>query len=524
MKNKCFIFFKLQVYENLGINKIRYSRDIKERKKLGLYLLVIAFIAVLVCGYSFAMAYGYAYIGLADLLPVIMMTVTSILVLATTFFKINGTLYGIKDYDMVMSLPVKKSTVIISRLLFLYFVDFLFVLGVMLPTGIVYTMFGKGNAMFYLLYTVSLFIIPIFPMILSGTIGAVITIIASRSKYKNAISIALSLFACIGIMLLSFQTRDMNKEKLTRLSTMLLEQLYRMYPPAKWYHNGISKGDINQFGLYVIVSLIAFALFVKLVSLVYSNIQTALTTYKASKNYKMTKQYEASPFMSLYKKELKRYFSCPIYVVNTIIGVIFLVALAISLLFFSPTQIEAGMEMPGLSLWFNKLIPLIESIMLTLCCTTASSLSLEGKNLWILKTSPVENKVIFDSKIAVNLTLSIPAILVSGIIIRIGIEMNLIETILLFVTPIVYAFFVAVLGMFMNIKLPNYEWVNEVSVVKQGASTMFTMLVGLISVAIPIFLVIALHSVNSSLIIMGLSVLIAVITVCLYRYTSNQKI
>ena len=57
--------------------------------------------------------------------------------------------------------------------------------------------------------------------------------------------------------------------------------------------------------------------------------------------------------------------------------------------------------------------------------------------------------------VAVNLTVILPVLYVSVIFIRIAIPCSVMQTVLLFVIPTVYAFFISVLGIYLNIKFPN---------------------------------------------------------------------
>ena len=75
----------------------------------------------------------------------------------------------------------------------------------------------------------------------------------------------------------------------------------------------------------------------------------------------------------------------------------------------SDTDIQAIAPLLKQVMQFTPLIILSFGVGLT--CTTGSSISIEGKNLWILKSSPLEVKDIFISKIAVNIILLVPAII-----------------------------------------------------------------------------------------------------------------
>ena len=94
-------------------------------------MLGLAVILVLGCltAYSALFSAGLARAGAADSLPTISVLVCSLITLVLTFLKSSGVLVGLRDYDMVMSLPVKSSEVVLSRLTMTYLTNFLSVLS-----------------------------------------------------------------------------------------------------------------------------------------------------------------------------------------------------------------------------------------------------------------------------------------------------------------------------------------------------------------------------------------------------------
>lgn len=183
---------------------------------------------------------------------------------------------------------------------------------------------------------------------------------------------------------------------------------------------------------------------------------------------------------------------------------VMLLVLAIALLFVSAEQLGQLVEIPELSNYLNRLAPLFVSVFVTLSCTTSSSISLEGNNIWILKSAPVPTLTILLSKIAVNLTITVPIVVVSSVLLMISLGTGWMESLLLLVIPVLYACLTAMIGVLVNLKLPKLEWTNEVSVVKQSASVLVALLIGFISLLIPFGLSLLLADLNSNLVLLGL--------------------
>ena len=156
--------------------------------------------------------------------------------------------------------------------------------------------------------------------------------------------------------------------------------------------------------------------------------------------------------------------------------------------------------------------------------TASASLSLEGKNRWIMCSVPVRAIDIFNSKIAVNLTVICPFALISAALMGFKMGISLKQAILLFIVPTVYSCFISVLGMYMNVKFPKYDWTSEYYAIKGGAvSVLATMGAGMLSSLIPLFACIAFQDI-SSLIMVAASILLLICSLLLYRQLQQYQL
>ena len=180
-------------------------------------------------------------------------------------------------------------------------------------------------------------------------------------------------------------------------------------------------------------------------------------------------------------------------------------------------MIVKQLEALGMISIFQTVLPLMIAMLVSMNCTTSASLSLEGKSRWLMCSAPVEAKTILQSKIAVNLTLVLPILLVSMIFLRIVFPLSIAETVLLFITPTVYTFFIAVIGMWLNIKFPRYDWTSEYYAMKGGAvSVLASIGVGAACSILPLYLCIFFQK-QAQLIIITATCLVLLGTVVIYR-------
>ncbi|MDF2906239.1 MAG: putative rane protein [Herbinix sp.] len=462
--------------------------NLKKKKPKALYV-GIGFFVILMSAisfiYSLMIGSGLMMFDSLELLPPMMMSVACIILLVTTILQVKGTIFGFKDYDMVMALPISTGGIVASRLIILYSINMIFVTMLMLPMLLAYGMLAQPPILFYAFGIVAMLFVPLVPIVIASIIGTVIAYVASKFRRNNLLSIILIMGFLAVFMAMSFSIED-NGEKLVDMSRTLTAQVYDLYPLAKLYTMAVVEQDVLSFGLFLGVSALAFIAYTILVKAIFKKMNTAIMTGSARSNYKLGRLKTASPMKALYRKELKRYFSSTLYVTNTAFGIVMLTLASVALFFVEPQKL-LGEEMP-----VNMIAgigPAIISFCVMMCCTTMSSISLEGKNLWIIKSMPVEPKTVYLAKIYVNLTVLSPAV-IDAVILGIALKADLLTIILMVLITVVCSVFISFYGLLMNLLLPNFNWSNETVVIKQGAAAMVTIFSSIGIVAIQFVLMV----------------------------------
>ena len=531
---------KVQLLSAFGINKLRYEKD--KKKKRGSISLVVAYgiIFLMLVGYSYAMGYGFGYIGLTDIIPGMAFTIPGLVALLFTSLKASATLFGFKDYDILMSLPVKSSTVITSKFLSMYVINECLTLAIMIPLGIAYMQFAdhQSGILFIIMWTLGMLVTPLIPMTLATIIGALISAISSRMKHKNLFSILFS-FAWIFIILFfnyknstSTASDEMILSELSEIGPVISGNIHRIYPPSVLFDEAICNQQISSVLLLIAISVVWYWLFVAVVSKRYAAINARVMARTATSDYKMQELKASSPMMALYQKEAKRFFSSALYVTNTGMGVIMTLIIAILCLvqgggtIMSGFIVGSGMDMMGL----QCAIPFFFSAVLSMTTTTSAALSLEGKSLWIVKSMPIEDSIVFKSKILFNLSLLLPTAVITGVITILAFcPTTFLVAVWYIITPVAFSFLTSVWGMFLNAKMPNYDWENEGAVIKQGAPAMLGIFGGLLCGIISggVVLITGFFASDAILVpiaAMCMTALAVLITWLLYRAVMKTKI
>ncbi|MGF7143608.1 ABC-2 type transport system permease protein [Anaerotaenia torta] len=449
----------------------------KTKKPRMIYLglgLFAGGMGILSAFYNFILGFALMSVQRIDLLPPLMMALTCIILVITTVWKVRGTVFGFRDYDLVMSLPVGTGGVVASRLIILYIINLFFVAIIILPMIAAYGILTGQSLLFYLTGLVSMMFVPLVPIVIASFLGTLIAYMASKFRHRNLMNIIFSMGLVLFILASSFSLGESGEEMLN-IGVDLTKQVYSLYPLAKLYTGALVEQRALDFLLFAGISALAFFLYVWVVQRIFKSLNTVFMTGRGGAKFKLGILKTASPLKALYRKELKRYFSSVPYVLNSGIGIVMLTAASVALLFLDRETVF-GNEIP--ESFMGIIAPMLLSFCIMLSSTTMASISLEGKNLWILKSLPVEPKTIYDSKLLVNLTILAP-VPVDALLLGIGLGLDAAATVCLMVFGVACGLFVAVFGLLVNLLLPNFQWSIETVVVKQSAPSLIVVFGGM---------------------------------------------
>ena len=464
-----------------GFNVLRYTKDpIERRKKLVVYGIVGSLL-LFVMAYAGAMSFVLVSMGVGSAVPSYLIAMSGILSLMLAVFKAGGTLFRKKSFDIISSLPLSDGAVVFSRFLRLYTESLIISSLIMLPGFVVYAVMCTTDAMFYISALLGIIAAPLVPVAIATAVGALITGIASRMKHKSIVEAVLSMALVIGVLALTSTTSgmegEMTEEAMMQVIGNISDVLGKVYPPAAMFGNAAVKSDIISLLMFVGISIAAFALVALIVSLNFRAICQRLHGTSAKHSYKMQAQQQTTLMKALVQREAKRYFSSSAYVTNTIIGPILAVAMCVALIFVDVNTLLP--ELP-VDININAALPFVFAAVLCMMNPSACSVSLEGKQWWIVMSLPLSAKDIINGKLLFSLSLFAPFYLVSEIVVMATHSFDIMERIWFMLVPALSVVFSCVFGVFMNLKLPKLQWETEVEVVKQSAASMVGGLGGLL--------------------------------------------
>ena len=227
----------------------------------------------------------------------------------------------------------------------------------------------------------------------------------------------------------------------------------------------------------------------------------------------MRDQKTASAFKACFFRERKRYFSSTTYFMNTAIGYIMAIIFSVMFAFGDSKLLLEAFP----SSFTAKIAPFVLAMICNISPSTTSAFSMEGKHFWLTQTLPLRMKDIVNAKLAVNLILSIPSVLISSAILIFSIRPIGFDLLWILLIPLIYAFFGSILGLFINMKMPMMHWDHETQPVKQGKAVLVMMLVSFITECAPIFPLFILDGMIAHIWLVLVSVILVLLSFVMYR-------
>ncbi len=457
----------------------------KNGKKKGMVALYIVLLL-----YVFGV-FGYMFYGTADMLfeafvpmnlawlgfALMGIAATGFGVLGTVFMT-NSVLYGAKDNELLLAMPIKPAHIIFSRIFTLYVMDVIYEAMILLPCFAAYIV--RGNAYFGVIFAALaiLAVLPLLSLALSLVLGFLVALFSGRIKNKSLVTMVVS----VAFIVVYFYVAMQMQSYITMLvanGAAIAENIQAFVYPV--YSLGLAgTGDLLHLlfftlcvaAVFAVVCLIVCKSFIKLATMKKGGKRTL---------YRERAHKSRGAFGALLKKELAHFWASPAYLMNAGMGAIMMLLGAV-LLIVKGGELAAMPAIPEMAA-FEKMVPLIAAAAISMVSSTsfitAPSVSLEGKNVWLLRSLPVLPLRVLQSKLALHMLVSGVSALVLSVVCVVVLPMDVFCAVLLPILALVLNFLFAVIGLALNLKFPNFDWTNEVVPVKQGMSVGLAMLAGM---------------------------------------------
>lgn len=383
-------------------------------------------------------------------------------------FTANSTIYHAKDNEFLLSLPIPQWMIVFVRMAMIYLVSAAFEIMVMFPVLLVYFVIGNAPIWALAFQIVGVLLMPVIAVAVACLIGWLSAVINSKIRQKAIFSVFTSL-AFIAVFYYVYWNLYnyinliiVNADAVGGVMKIVLFPFYQM---------GLaSTGNLIAFVIYVVLMAVIMAL---VVSLVASNfVELAAKTQTVARRKTKTKADKSdSPTMALFKKEFQRFTSSSVSMMSCALGSIMLMVIGVMCFFAGEWIFVTFMGMTnGPDENLPLMAMLVVCMMAAMNTITASSISLEGKYIWMLKVLPISPWQIFKAKIGVHVVITgVPAVF-CAVAFAISGGTDLLTILYMIAATLLFVIFCAVVGLLCNLKFPNLNWTNEVQAVKQNMS------------------------------------------------------
>ena len=481
-----------------------YFNDKKSRKKF----FALVFSCLLLVFYFFIIQkslFGFydLYLQLdqaKELLITGISTYLSAVLLFTTTSNIAKIYYS-NETKILLRLPIRHSSIFISKILSASFSALFFSLFLVFPMLYKIGVFYGKSILFYLIALLSVYLVTVIMLSIEMLIIVWIMYYINKSgllkKTLKYVSTIVFFLAIIGFQFfIQISVRNVSKTDIMNTLHHAQGIFTKVFPQVNLFRNALL-GDsftVNALNFFLLLATTLVLLYV-VVKLGYKRMASGvLNENVVSKKAKKTKTKEyrlQASYMAICKKDLANIFSNATYFINKFsMGIIFplffgggiflgakedgvdiqssielvrgfledhyTLALAIALLGFIP-----------IALFFGSSSEL-----------TSSTFSREGKNIWMMKVYPIKTKDqvlgrILASTIFLVLA-NIPVILIISYIAN----FDLIIMLPLFLAALVIAAFLSALNLIFGILFAYTEWDNPNQAIK-GSRSLIPMLVNI---------------------------------------------
>ena len=502
-----------------------------------------SFVPILLAGYIMFMIWSGANSFLEKLAPMnlgylILATATmgiSLMTIIEGIYKSGPLLFNCKDDQLLLSLPIKRRTVLFVRILKLYIFELLYNSMFLLPVMVAYIRWGNVNPTYYLTCIIMLLLLPIIPIAISCVIGAITSGISSKFKFKNAVQIILSMIILVGVMYLSFKVEDVFNYLLANAES-INDFITRRYYPAGVFSKLVVDFNVKELLIFVAINIIVMVFTVLVLGKFYFRINSGLKNISTSKTHTKVKDLKfkaRSQTSSLIKKEFNTFFKTPVFIINAGFAlVLFIVLAVVAAIKFDGVVAFLIDEENGFGLAkdliYNNLSVIIFAFLsfgTFMTSITSSVISLEGRNISILKSLPIKTKTILLSKIYAALLITTPALLVGDLIMFIRFRTNILEALLLIVLSILMPLISHFIGIIINLKYPKLEWETPAEAVKQSTSSFIAVMLGMVVLIIVVGIAFALLGKVLPIIVLLIATGVSgLINLILYLYLTKKSV
>ena len=459
-----------------------FLRQGRQKKKRGtgmtvLFVILYLYLAVIILGMmgltfmSLAEAYhaqnlDWLYFAMAGLMGLGLAVIGSV-------FTTQNQLYDAKDNDLLLSMPVSPRLILLSRMIPLLALNLLFAGLVIVPAIVVYAIMVKFSLVNIILQLFCLLGIAVLAQSIACLFGWLLHLLLNKMNKSAASMLYMLLF--LGIYFYVYSQAGQILSTMAANGQVIAHTLQSWVWPLYAMGSGCL-GNILPFLAFLLIGAVIFAAVYAVLSATFLHAATMQSKTRKRKKLDLTDSRVSSPISAVASKEWRKFLGCPVYLTNMGLGVILAVLLTVAGVIFRD---QILLYMPLFGSGFSDLLPLlicaIMAFLISTMCVSTPSVSLEGKNIWILKSMPLSSRRILLAKLHFHNLLTIPVSAIGGLILAVAYGCSPLDCVLTGLIPGLLALLCGLIGMLSGLKWARLDYISEAYPCKQSVSVLVTM-------------------------------------------------
>lgn len=505
MMDKLNSLIKIDLNTTFGLSSLKYK--LKNKKGRWQYIVFLVAMVSLIPSYVLlikgllSVYSGIEYLNQESLFLLMGFLLSQLIIFIFGILYVMSKYYFSNDLNVLVPLPIKPSTIVSAKFVTLLVNEYLTSLPVIAPFIIIFGMKAHVNLLYWLYSIIAFVFLPVIPLVLASIIVMIFMRYTNIKGKKDLLRIVGYIILIVVIIVLQMKLQSLGQKmtqnggenyliNLMRGKNTLVKKMGLSFPPSIWATFALSQSDKVLGILYLLlfagVSVIGFVLVVFLSEKLFlggligggeitakrANISSAEMDRLLSKSY--------PPYISIFLKETKMLLRTPIYLLNTLGGVI-IVPIAIIVSVMMDKKAAFG----SLSIVIEKypnVITLVSIGIIVLLgamnCVGCTTFSREGKSFWIARIVPIKIEHQIVGRILSSLFIQFIAIATFLICISFIFTLNVTDILWITILGFIGSVPTTEIGMIIDAMRPLLEWDNPQKAMKENLNVLIAMGLG----------------------------------------------
>ncbi|MBO7663619.1 MAG: hypothetical protein J6U01_09635 [Clostridia bacterium] len=446
---------------------------------------------------SLLLRMGQPPMGMADLMVIAAVSVSTVGTLILSFFSVMSSLYLGRDAAYTASMPVRAHVVLAAKMTQILLTELAINALILLPACILFGVRTGQDALFYVRMVIVWLFAPMIPVSIGAVLATLLVRASALLRHREAIMTVGGLGLMVAYFYVSMSFGSLTGDtgsggdmlsKLITSNSARIQGFTSLFPPAGWGTRGML-GDWGQLLLFAAANLGVLALLVFVLGFRYralSLIQAEAPTASGKKGIQKNAFVRSgSGLTALMMREIRQILRVPAYATN-ILPVCLMPALMVIMIgvFIGRNMGDNGESIQVLLEHFPMPLTIAAiagfvGFMADLNPALSTAVTREGKGHDLMLSLPVPVRTHMLSKLLVGYGLTLIGILATGIALAVLFTPITLEALLACVLCILFTYITCCLSLARDVKKPKLSWITEQEAVKQNTGVLVGMLLSL---------------------------------------------